>query len=108
MSCLARRSAVAITAGLLALTSSSSSYAVIKHPVDDPTPVPGPANLGAVVGRWSTNASAVAVGPNHILTTRHQGGGVGTTVVFNGVSYEVAQETHGLHQITTRARVRWA
>jgi hypothetical protein len=64
--------------------------AVINHPIDDPTPVAGPA--GAVIGRWGANASAVAIDPNYILTTRHQGGGVGTTVVFNGINYEVAQE----------------
>ena len=76
-------------AGLLGLTASSA-LAVVNHPIDDPTPVAGPS--GAVIGRWGANASAVAVAPNHILTTRHQGGGVGTTVVFNGVNYEVAQE----------------
>lgn len=77
-------------AGVLSL--ASSSYAVINHPIDDANAplIPRPAD--AVIGRWGTNASAVAVAPNYILTTRHQAGGVGTTVVFDGNSYKVAQE----------------
>jgi hypothetical protein len=66
-----------------------AAHAVVIHPADDGVTVPGPA--ASVVGRWGGNASAVAVAPNHILTTRHQGGGVGTMVVFGGTTYEVAE-----------------
>ena len=45
----------------------------------------------AVVGRWAANASCVAISPNYIITTRHQGGGIGTTVVFDGVNYVVRE-----------------
>jgi hypothetical protein len=62
--------------------------AVIVHPGEEFT-VPA---LENVVGRWSDNASAVAIAPNYIITTRHQNGGVGTTVVFGGTSYVVDQE----------------
>jgi len=44
-----------------------------------------------VIGSWATNASAVAIGPNFALTTRHQGGGVGTAVSFGGSSYTVTE-----------------
>jgi len=44
-----------------------------------------------VIGRWATNASAVAVGPNFALTTRHQGGGEGSEITFGGQSYTVAE-----------------
>lgn len=44
------------------------------------------------MGRWSFNASCVAVSPNYIVTVRHQGGGVGTSVYFSGQEYKVAQE----------------
>ena len=66
--------------------------ALVLHPTGAP-----PVNWtgqphDSVVGRWATNASCVAVGPNHIITTRHQKGGVGNSVIFAGVSYKVAQE----------------
>ncbi len=35
-----------------------------------------------VVGRWGTNASCVAIAPNYVITTRHQGISSGTTVEF--------------------------
>ena len=42
------------------------------------------------IGRWNSNASCVVVGPDMVITTRHQGGGVGSTVVVGGVSYTVS------------------
>jgi hypothetical protein len=62
--------------------------AVIVHPGEEFT-VPA---LENVVGRWDNNASAVAIAPNYVLTTRHQGGGVGSTVVLGVTSYVVDQE----------------
>jgi hypothetical protein len=44
-----------------------------------------------VVGEWSSNASCVAVSRNCILTTRHQGGGLGSKVKIAGVGYPVVQ-----------------
>ena len=71
---------------------SPAAQAVVLH-----TDVQDPNHPNdAVVGRWSTNASVVAVGPNYIITTRHQGGGTGTSVVLGGVTYYAAEEIdHG-------------
>jgi hypothetical protein len=70
--------------------------AVINHPSDDAVISSIPRPSAAVVGRWDVdggaNASAVAIGPNHILTTRHQNtGAVGSIVQFGGTRYRVAQ-----------------
>jgi hypothetical protein len=80
--------------GALALVFfwTASASAVILHPQGEPTSPPEGLDLG-MVGRWSTNASAVALGPNKILTTRHQGGGSRSTVVFDGRSYSVESQT---------------
>ena len=66
--------------------------AIVLH--DDSDPVPsGTVNrpVDAVIGRWNDNASCVAIGPNHVITTQHQGGGVGTAVVIDGVEYRAAE-----------------
>jgi hypothetical protein len=81
---------LALAAGVLAAPAGVG--AIVVHPADDPGLPPNDRPPEGIVGRWGTNASAVAIGPNHILTTRHQGGGVGTTVVFGGVTYTVAEE----------------
>jgi len=44
-----------------------------------------------VVGRWGNNASCVVVSPNCVVTTRHQGGGVGTIVHIAGLPYRVEE-----------------
>ncbi len=44
-----------------------------------------------VVGKWASNASCVAIHPRWIATTRHQGGGVGTRVYFDGQPYTVLE-----------------
>jgi hypothetical protein len=81
---------LALAAGVVAAPAGVG--AIVLHPGDDAGEPAAERPEDAVVGRWGNNASAVAIGPNHILTTRHQGGGVGTTVVFGGVSYTVAEE----------------
>ncbi|HET6426853.1 MAG TPA: hypothetical protein VFJ30_00475 [Phycisphaerae bacterium] len=43
-----------------------------------------------VVARWSGSATAVAIAPNYVITTNHQGGGVGTSVYIHGVRYTVS------------------
>jgi len=76
-----------------ALIAMQPASALVLHPGDDPpnllsTP------LDAVVGRWGNNASAVAIAPNYVITTRHQdlpASGVGIHVVFGGTTYVVAQ-----------------
>jgi hypothetical protein len=74
----------ALAAGLLATPHAG---AVVKH--NDSTVIPGP-NVD-VLGRWNGNASAVAIDPNYIITVGHPGGGVGSSVVFGGVTYKVDQ-----------------
>jgi len=61
------------------------AWGVVLHPGDEAGPPDRPSD--AVVGRFSDNASAVAIAPNYILTTRHQGGGNGTPVWLNGQEY---------------------
>ncbi|MBN2139246.1 MAG: hypothetical protein JW720_15700 [Sedimentisphaerales bacterium] len=44
-----------------------------------------------VVGRWGSYASCVAIAPNCIITTRHQGGGLSSYVEIAGVRYTISQ-----------------
>jgi hypothetical protein len=45
---------------------------------------------GDLVGSWSgQTGSCVAIGPEHVILTKHQGGGVGTSVGLAGRSYRV-------------------
>lgn len=75
------------------LLAGSAAHAVIIHPADDASIGSIPRPAASAVGRWGDNASAVAINPNHILTARHPGGGVGTPVVFGGTSYVAAEIT---------------
>ena len=65
--------------------------AVVLHPDGEPDAFWTAHPPAGAVGRWGGSASCVAITPNHILTTEHQSGGVGTTVVFAGESYRVAE-----------------
>jgi hypothetical protein len=77
-----------VPAFVLALAPAAS--ALITHP--DASVTSGDKPADAVVGRWGGNASAVAVAANYAITTRHQGGGVNTTVNFGGTNYQVAEQ----------------
>lgn len=68
----------------------SVALAIIVHVDGDPSDKPS----DNVVGRWGTNASCVVISGNEILTTRHQGGGVGTTVQIAGTNYLVDEVTN--------------
>jgi hypothetical protein len=68
-----------------------SAFAIILH---DSNSQPSDHPNNAVMGKWSSNASCVAIGNRYIITTRHQGGGVGTTIIINSTSYKVAQELY--------------
>jgi hypothetical protein len=76
-------------------------YGIVLHP-DSTVPPDTPHPPFTVVGRWSSNASCVAIAPNYILTTRHQGGGVGTRVYFNGTAYTVAQVWNAAEVVPNR------
>ena len=72
------------------ISCAGPAAAVVIHPDED-------ASVGLstppteVLGRWGSTASAIAVAPNHIVTTRHQSGGVNTIVQFGGIDYRVAE-----------------
>ncbi|MCC6238898.1 MAG: PEP-CTERM sorting domain-containing protein [Phycisphaerales bacterium] len=82
------KTALFVAAACLTFSSFPASGVVI-HPVDDSATISGPNAL--VVGKWGSNASAVAIGANYAITARHQGGGVGSTVKFGSTNYTVAE-----------------
>ncbi len=61
---------------------------VVIHP--DQTP-PTETPDASLIAQWGNNASAVVVGSAQVLTTRHQGGGIGTRVTVDGVDYIVSE-----------------
>jgi len=72
------------------LLPAAGATGVVLHDDDEQVPASSrPAD--AVVGRWVDNATCVAIGPNHVLTTTHQKYGVGATVVLGGVAYQAAR-----------------
>jgi hypothetical protein len=80
-----------VAAGTLYLSLPPSvALAIVVHV--DATPADKPSDN--VVGRWGTNASCVVISGNEVLTARHPGGGVGTTVQIAGVDYLVDQVTN--------------
>ena len=69
---------------------SGDAYGIVRHPSD------GGGNSFAhpsdnIIGKWGSNASCVAIAPDLVITTCHQGGGVGTTVNIGGGSYKVSE-----------------
>lgn len=95
---------------MLVFIAALSARALILHPAGQSDPVTW-TNRPAddVVGEWSTNASCVAVSRNCILTTRHQRGGLGSTVKIAGVRYPVVQiwnhDTADLRLVKIRANI---
>lgn len=86
---------VALSA-LSALLGVGSASAIIVDPAAGSRDLFTPP--GSVIGRWGVNAAAVAIGPNHVITTRHQDGVSETpsilrTVVLDGVSYSPVSQT---------------
>jgi len=70
---------------------ASPAFAVILHPDAEPPMYWNDRPSDNVIGRWGSNGSCVAIAPDLVLTTRHQGGGIGTTVDIAGDSYTVSQ-----------------
>jgi autotransporter-associated beta strand protein len=75
-------------AAAIGLLVCASAQALVLHPSDESPPSVRPTDL--VIGQWNGNASCVAIDPNYILTTRHQGGDVGSLVVIGTATYKVA------------------
>ncbi|MFP4054409.1 MAG: dockerin type I domain-containing protein [Phycisphaerae bacterium] len=74
---------------VVTLACASPSSAVIIHAEDegihfDPPP-------SSWVGRWGSKGGCVAIGPNHVVTTLHLGGGAGTSVTIAGKALKVAE-----------------
>ena len=66
-------SAAPVSLTLALLLCVSSAHGLILHPGDDSASgLATPSD--AVIGEWGLNGCFVVVGPNHIITTRHQGG----------------------------------
>lgn len=88
------QSRVAFTVFALTTGVAGPAFAVVLHPG---AVTPGSKPADEVVGRWGSNASVVVVGKEgwawspYVLTTRHQGGGLGTSVVIDAVTYTVAE-----------------
>src|SRR4051794_11967160 len=74
------------------LLAVGTARGVVLHTGDTGVPA-GSRPADAVAGRWFNNASCVAIAPDYLITTRHQLGGVGTSVEFAGVPYLVAEQT---------------
>jgi hypothetical protein len=76
---------------------ASQALAVIRHPDPLETSNGDPVGPSQWYAKFGSNASGIAIGPHHVLTTRHQGGGVGTTLTFtdglNAGTYTIASET---------------
>jgi hypothetical protein len=81
--------AMSLGAGFFAALSSQS---LVLHPADDP-PLGLSKPADAVVGQWlgTNEASLVVIDPNFAVTTKHQGGGIGTDVMIDGTMYKVAE-----------------
>ena len=79
------------------LSMASHGYAVVRHDDAFETSNGNPAGPSNWFAKFGSNASGIAIGPNHILTTRHQGGGVGTSINFpsgsNAGTYTVTSQT---------------
>jgi len=76
-----------LTSVVVLMALATTCQAVVLHADGAPDDKPG----NGVVGRWDGNASCVVVGPEWIITTAHQGGGVGTAVTVDGVQYVVSE-----------------
>lgn len=83
------RSRVLLIPCSIGLLYAASAGALVVEPTSSVASTPD----DAVVARWGGNGSGVVVSSQHILTTRHQGGGVGTTVNVDGTNYTVAEIT---------------
>ncbi|MBN2581883.1 MAG: hypothetical protein JXL80_02370 [Planctomycetes bacterium] len=67
--------------------AAANAWAVVLHVAATPSDKPS----DAVMGRWGTLTSCVAVGPQWVVMSSHQGGGVGTPVTLGGSAYVVSE-----------------
>ena len=88
------RAAGALAAMAVGLALAGPAFGLILFPTDEAPPALHPND--AVIGQWyepvgTLKASCVAVGPSYVVTTRHQGGGIGYSVTIAGVNYPVLE-----------------
>ncbi len=76
---------------VLIFVCCASVFGIVLHPGKEPSPSWSERPSSNVMGRWGSNASCVVISPDCVITTNHQGGGVGTNVVIGGVSYKVSR-----------------
>lgn len=84
------RGAMAIILGVV-LLQASAVRAVILYPGDSGVPS-GSRPPDTVIGSFAGLAGAVAISPDLAITTRHQGGGVGSVLIFGSTRYTVVAE----------------
>ncbi|AQQ09974.1 hypothetical protein L21SP3_01795 [Sedimentisphaera cyanobacteriorum] len=77
------------TIAVILLCSFASG--IILHPDYEPPASWSGRPPSSVLGRWNSNASCVAVSSGCIITTRHQGGGYGSTVEIDGQDYKAVR-----------------
>jgi hypothetical protein len=69
-----------------------SSWGIIFHPDGEPDlSAWADRPPDAVVGRWGSNASCVAISPNCVITTQHQGVSTAVPVVLDGQTWRISR-----------------
>ncbi len=88
---------VALAAGTVCAFGFSAGAVVVDDPGNARPMLLPPTNIQNAIGSWGNNASAVAIGPNHVLTTRHQDGFSANPplrqVTLNGTTYNSVSQT---------------
>ena len=79
----------AVLAAVLCLMPAAPAFGLVLHPGAEMPASERPAD--GAIGRWVDNGSCVAVGPNYIITTRHQSYDPGYAVWIDGVEYRTAE-----------------
>lgn len=96
------RRSVILSVATAVLLAACPAGAVVLHPGGEPPADWTDRPSDDVIAWWKLpdtgvsggRASAVAVGPNTLLTTRHQLGGIGTGITIAGEEYIVADEVN--------------
>jgi len=88
------RVAGVLLAAAAGLAVAAPAFGLVLFPTDASPPPVRPND--AVIGRWfepggTLKASCVAIAPSYVVTTRHQGGGVGYSVTIAGATYPVLE-----------------
>ncbi len=76
---------------VLAFAFGLPVFGIVMHPGGEPSPAWSEKPSSNVIGRWGSNASCTVISADCVVTTVHQGGGVGTNVVIGGKSYKVTR-----------------